>query len=240
MLPSGSARWIRRRSGVDGGMAASLVLVTGASGYIGGRLVPELIDAGHRVRVLARTPAKLAGEPWLADVEVVQGDIGDGEAVAGALAGVTAAYYLVHSMGGAGDFAAHDRRAAAAFRTAADATVGLERIVYLGGLGDEDDAELSPHLSSRHEVGRELASGTAPVTELRAAVIIGSGSASFEMLRNLTDVLPVMITPVGCRPGASPSPSGTSCTGWSRPLPRPVPKGGSSRWAVPRWSPTRT
>jgi len=176
-------------------MAASLVLVTGASGYIGGRLVPELIDAGHRVRVLARTPAKLAGEPWLADVEVVQGDIGDGEAVAGALAGVTAAYYLVHSMGGAGDFAAHDRRAAAAFRTAADATVGLEQIVYLGGLGDEDDAELSPHLSSRHEVGRELASGTAPVTELRAAVIIGSGSASFEMLRNLTDVLPVMITP---------------------------------------------
>ena len=176
-------------------MAASLVLVTGASGYIGGRLVPELIDAGHRVRVLARTPAKLAGEPWLADVEVVQGDIGDGDAVAGALAGVTAAYYLVHSMGGAGDFAAHDRRAAAAFRTAADATVGLEQIVYLGGLGDEDDAELSPHLSSRHEVGRELASGTAPVTELRAAVIIGSGSASFEMLRNLTDVLPVMITP---------------------------------------------
>jgi uncharacterized protein YbjT (DUF2867 family) len=98
-------------------------------------------------------------------------------------------------MGGAADFAARDRSAAAAFRDAADRTPGLEQVVYLGGLGDDHDAELSPHLASRHEVGRVLAAGSVPVTELRAAVIVGSGSASFEMLRNLTDVLPVMITP---------------------------------------------
>jgi len=176
-------------------MSGRFVLVTGATGYIGGRLVPELLQAGHRVRVLARTPAKLAGEPWLGDVEVVRGDVADGDAVTRALTGVSTAYYLVHSMGGAGDFAANDRSAAATFRAAADASSDLEQIVYLGGLGDERDAELSPHLTSRHEVGRELAAGTVPVTELRAAVIIGSGSASFEMLRNLTDVLPVMITP---------------------------------------------
>jgi uncharacterized protein YbjT (DUF2867 family) len=173
----------------------ALVLVTGATGYIGGRLVPELLAAGYRVRVLARTPAKLAGEPWRSDVEVVGGDAGDEEAVAGALAGASAAYYLVHSMGGADDFAHRDRAAAAAFRAAADRTAGLEQIVYLGGLGDPRQADLSPHLASRHEVGRVLAAGAVPVTELRAAVIIGSGSASFEMLRNLTDVLPVMITP---------------------------------------------
>ena len=177
------------------GVTSSLVLVTGAPGDIGGRLVPELLTAGYRVRVLARTPAKLAGEPWLDQVEVQQGDAGDGDAVARALEGATAAYYLVHSMGGAADFAARDRAAAAAFRDAADRTPGLEQIVYLGGLGDDHDAELSPHLASRHEVGRVLAAGRVPVTELRAAVIIGSGSASFEMLRNLTDVLPVMITP---------------------------------------------
>jgi uncharacterized protein YbjT (DUF2867 family) len=176
-------------------MTSPLVLVTGATGYIGGRLVPELLDAGYRVRVLARTPAKLSGEPWHADVEIEQGDVADGEAVARAMAGTIAAYYLVHSMGAAADFAARDREAAATFRDAADHTPGLEQIVYLGGLGDEHDAALSPHLASRHEVGRVLAAGSVAVTELRAAVIIGSGSASFEMLRNLTDVLPVMITP---------------------------------------------
>lgn len=176
-------------------MADPLVLVTGATGYIGGRLVPELLAEGYRVRCLVRSPDKLAGVAWLHDVEVVVGDIGDGGSVAAALTGVSAAYYLVHSMGGAHDFAEHDRRAAATFRDAASATEGLEQIVYLGGLGDEHDTALSPHLSSRHEVGRVLAAGRVPVTELRAAVIIGSGSASFEMLRNLTDVLPVMITP---------------------------------------------
>jgi uncharacterized protein YbjT (DUF2867 family)/uncharacterized protein YndB with AHSA1/START domain len=147
------------------------------------------------VRVLARTPDKLAGEPWTLEVDVVQGDVGDEASVTRAMEGATAAYYLVHSMGGVADFAGRDRAAATAFRTAADRTPTLEQIVYLGGLGDEHDAALSPHLSSRHEVGQVLAEGSVPVTELRAAVIIGSGSASFEMLRNLTDVLPVMITP---------------------------------------------
>ncbi|MBI2710326.1 MAG: SDR family oxidoreductase [Actinobacteria bacterium] len=170
------------------------VLVTGATGYIGGRLVPELLGAGHRVRALARTPAKLDDEPWRAGVEVVRGDVADTRGVEEAMAGCDAAYFLVHSMGGPADFAAADRRAACAFRDAAAAT-GLRRIVYLGGLGRDDDPQLSAHLRSRHEVGRLLAEGPVPVTELRAAVIIGSGSASFEMLRYLVEVLPVMVTP---------------------------------------------
>jgi len=170
------------------------ILVTGATGYIGGRLVPELLDAGHRVRCLARTPNKLDDEAWRDRVKVVKGDLSDSESVVGAMQGVDAAYFLVHSMGGSGDFAAKDREAAATFRDAASkADVG--RIVYLGGLGDDDDPDLSPHLASRHEVGRVLAEGTVPVTELRAAVIIGSGSASFEMLRSLVEVLPAMVTP---------------------------------------------
>jgi uncharacterized protein YbjT (DUF2867 family) len=170
------------------------ILVTGATGYIGGRLVPELVAAGHEVRCLARTPAKLDDAPWRADVEVVEGDLGDGASVRSGMEGVDAAYFLVHSMGGADDFADEDRRNAATFRDAA-ADAGVGQIVYLGGLGRDDDPDLSPHLSSRHEVGRVLADGPVPVTELRAAVIIGSGSASFEMLRSLVDVLPAMVTP---------------------------------------------
>lgn len=176
-------------------MPSDCVLVTGATGYIGGRLVPELLAAGYRVRCLVRSPTKLTGEAWLDQVEVVEGSLTEPEAVRRALAGTVAAYYLVHSMGGSADFASQDRAVAQTFREAADDTAGLEQIVYLGGLGDEGDAHLSHHLRSRHEVGRVLAEGRVPVTELRAAVIIGSGSASFEMLRNLTDVLPVMITP---------------------------------------------
>ena len=175
-------------------MTVSNVLVTGATGYIGGRLVPVLLEAGHGVRCLVRTPSKLGGVAWADDVTVVQGDIGDESAVREAMEGCDAAYFLVHSMGGDDDFAARDRDHARVFAAAAAATPTMERIVYLGGLGDDDD-ELSPHLASRHEVGRVLAAGRVPVTELRAAVIIGSGSASFEMLRNLVEVLPVMVTP---------------------------------------------
>ncbi len=170
------------------------ILVTGATGYIGGRLVPALLDAGHRVRCLVRTPAKLAGLEWADLVTVVEGDIGDDDAVEQAMAGCDAAYFLVHSMGGDDDFAAQDRNHAAVFADVAGRTETMRQIVYLGGLGDDAD-DLSLHLSSRHEVGRVLASGSVPVTELRAAVIIGSGSASFEMLRNLVEVLPVMVTP---------------------------------------------
>ena len=168
------------------------VLVTGATGYIGGRLVPRLLEAGHDVRCVVRDPGKLENDPWRDRVEVVPGDILDPASLDAALDGCDVGYYLVHSMDGAAEFADRDRTGATNFRDAAD-RVGLKRMVYLGGMGSGDD--LSEHLSSRHEVGRVLASGTTPVTELRAAVIIGSGSASFEMLRYLTEVLPVMITP---------------------------------------------
>jgi uncharacterized protein YbjT (DUF2867 family) len=167
------------------------VLVTGASGYIGGRLVGELVERGYRVRCLARTPAKLGAAPWSDQVEVVQGDItGD---LDDAMRDVAAVYYLVHTIGKGGDWVQRELDAAANVRDAAG-RVGVHRIVYLGGLGD-DDTELSEHLWSRHEVGRILAEGPTPVTELRAAIIIGSGSASFEMLRYLVEVLPVMVTP---------------------------------------------
>ncbi|MFP4312360.1 MAG: SDR family NAD(P)-dependent oxidoreductase, partial [Nitriliruptoraceae bacterium] len=175
------------------------VLVTGATGYIGGRLVPELLARGHEVVCAARTPAKLEARRWREEVEVARVDVLDRASLDAAMAGVQAAYHLVHSMDGEGSFAARDRQAAANVRDAA-AAAGLERIVYLGGLGRADD-ELSAHLRSRQEVGQVLAAGPVPVTELRAAIIIGSGSASFEMLRHLVEVLPVMTTPrwVGTR-----------------------------------------
>ena len=168
------------------------VLVTGATGYIGGRLVPRLLEAGHQVRCLVRDPAKLDQDPWRDRVEVVRGDILEPATLDEALAGCDVAYYLVHSMDGVGSFAARDRSGAENFRKAAERN-GVKRVVYLGGMGS--GTELSEHLSSRHEVGRILADGSIPVTELRAAVIIGSGSVSFEMLRYLTEVLPVMVTP---------------------------------------------
>ncbi len=170
------------------------ILVTGATGYIGGRLVPELLDAGHDVRCLVRSPAKLDDETWRDRVEIVKGDLSDADSLLPALEGIDSAYYLVHSMGGSADFVAQDREAAAAFRDAA-AKAGVRRLVYLGGLGRDDDPKLSIHLKSRHEVGRVLAEGPVPVTELRAAIIIGSGSASFEMLRSLVEILPVMVAP---------------------------------------------
>jgi len=176
------------------GQKTSRVLVTGATGYIGGRLVPELLAAGYPVRCLVRTPAKIGDEWWSEQVEVVKGDVTDEASIRAAMEGVDAAYYLVHSMGGSTDFSAEDRDAATKFRDAA-ADAGLRRIVYLGGLGADDDPKLSPHLRSRHEVGRVLADGAVPVTELRAALVIGSGSASFEMLRYLVEILPAMITP---------------------------------------------
>lgn len=170
-----------------------LVLVMGATGYIGGRLVGELLDAGYRVRCLARTPAKLESAAWRDEVEVVQGDV-EGD-LTHAADGVRAIYYLVHSIGEGDDWTKREAGAAANVRDAA-AAAGVDRIVYLGGLGaGDEEVDLSPHLRSRHRVGEVLADGPVPVTELRAAVIIGSGSASFEMLRYLVEVLPVMVTP---------------------------------------------
>ena len=170
------------------------VLVAGATGYIGRRLVAELVVGGRHVRCLARTPDKLDAEPWRSQVEVVTGDVLDPDSLVAAVRDVDAAYYLVHSIGSQSDWQTRDRTAAENFRDAS-AAAGLEQIVYLGGLGDNAGGALSPHLASRHEVGRVLASGPVPLTELRAAVVIGSGSASFEMLRHLVEVLPVMTTP---------------------------------------------
>ncbi|MGY0021696.1 SDR family oxidoreductase [Streptomyces sp. cg35] len=171
-------------------------LVTGASGYIGGRLVPELLAAGHRVRCLARTPDKLRDHPWAKDTEIVRGDVTDAASLADALAGVDVAYYLVHSLGTGDDFERTDREAARIFGEQAR-RAGVGRIVYLGGLtpAGVPEHELSPHLRSRAEVGHILLASGVPTTVLRAAVIIGSGSASFEMLRYLTERLPVMVTP---------------------------------------------
>ncbi len=173
-----------------------VVLVTGATGYVGGRLVPRLLEAGYAVRCLARAPEKLRDRPWSGDprVELRRGTLEDEAGLTEALRGCQAAYYLVHSMVSAGqEYADEDRRLASRFATAA-ASAGLPRIVYLGGLGELGDG-LSEHLASRREVERVLASGPTPVTVLRAAMIIGSGSASFEILRYLVERLPVMVTP---------------------------------------------
>jgi uncharacterized protein YbjT (DUF2867 family) len=169
------------------------VLVTGATGYIGGRLVPRLLDSGYEVRCMTRDPSRLDTAPWRDRVEVVAADALDHWTVAPALEGCDAAFYLIHSMGGAWDFAEADRRAAENFADVA-AAAGIKRIVYLGSLGTPG-SDLSDHLSSRHEVAEVLIRGKTPVTVLRAAVIIGSGSMSFEMIRHLTEILPIMARP---------------------------------------------
>jgi uncharacterized protein YbjT (DUF2867 family) len=171
-------------------------LVTGATGYIGGRLVPELLAAGHRVRCLARSPGKLRDHPWAGEAEVVRGDVTDPDSTAAAMRDTDVAYYLVHALGTGDGFEDTDRRAARLFGERARAA-GVRRIVYLGGLtpAGVPERDLSPHLRSRAEVGRILLDSGVPATVLRAAVIIGSGSASFEMLRYLTERLPVMVTP---------------------------------------------
>jgi uncharacterized protein YbjT (DUF2867 family) len=170
-----------------------LILVTGATGYVGGRLVPRLLAAGYRVRCLARDPARLQGRPWIAQVEVVAGDVLNPDSLAAALHGVWVVYYLVHSLGGGSDFSERDLAAARNCAQAAQAA-GVQRIIYLGGLGDSA-SDLSPHLRSRHDTGDALREAGVPVTEFRAAVIVGSGSLSFEMIRYLTERLPAMICP---------------------------------------------
>jgi len=163
------------------------VLLTGTTGYVGSQLLPELVAAGHDVQGLARNPAKVVG----ADAPILKGDVLSGEGLDEALAGVDVAYYLVHSMVGGGDFAARDRQAARNF-AAATKRQGVRRIVYLGGLGDGDD---SAHLNSRHETADLLADGAPEFVYARAAVVVGSGSASFVMLQDLVKRLPAMVCP---------------------------------------------
>lgn len=168
------------------------VLVTGATGYVGGRLVPKLLERGHDVRVIVRDHHRLDDVPWRDSVDIVQGDLVDQAAVARAVEGREVVYYLVHSMSSAGDFEKIERQVATTMAREAR-TAGVKRIVYLGGLHPE--GPLSRHLGSRKEVGDILLSSGVPTIALQAGVIIGSGSASFEMIRHLTEVLPYMPAP---------------------------------------------
>ena len=169
-----------------------LILIAGATGYVGGELLKAVLAEGYPVRCLARRPDVLRAK-GLAGLEVVAGDVLDGASVHAAMAGVDTAYYLVHSMGSTQSFEEQDRTAAQNFANAARGA-GVKRIIYLGGLGHNAD-QLSAHLRSRHEVGEILKSTGVPVIEFRASVVIGSGSLSFEMIRALVERLPVMIAP---------------------------------------------
>ncbi|WP_188509056.1 SDR family oxidoreductase [Conyzicola nivalis] len=171
---------------------AKRVLVTGASGYVGGRLVPRLLDAGYDVRVAVRNPQRLRDYPWADRVEIVKADLTVAGEVTAAVEGVDVLYYLVHAMGAGGDFEKSESLAATTVATAAK-NAGVSRIVYLGGL--HPDGPLSPHLRSRAEVGRILLDSGVPTAALQAGTVIGSGSASFEMIRHLTEVLPYMPAP---------------------------------------------
>jgi uncharacterized protein YbjT (DUF2867 family) len=168
------------------------IFIAGASGYVGSRLVPRLLEKKYPVRCLARNPEKLKGRSWKG-VEIVQGDVLKPGTLLPLLQGIDIAYYLVHAMGNSEDFSEKDAVSARNFARAA-AEAGVQRIIYLGGLGDEEQ-NLSEHLKSRQEVGAILGETGIPVTELRASIIIGSGSASFEIIRDLVKKLPLMITP---------------------------------------------
>ncbi len=169
------------------------VVVTGATGYIGGRLVPRLIEAGYPVRVIARDPSRLEGRDWHDQVEIFQGDALKPETLKPALEGASAAYYLIHSMMGGSDFHERDKKAARRFSGEAK-RAGVERLIYLGGLGDPD-AELSAHLRSRQDTGTYLRESGVTVIEFRAGIVVGAGSISFEMIRYLTERVPIMIAP---------------------------------------------
>jgi uncharacterized protein YbjT (DUF2867 family) len=182
---------LHSRQGHDG--KPPLCLVTGANGYIGGRLVPELLAMGYRVRVLARNSSRVAQHIWADQVEIVDGDATNTDVLSKALAGVDVAYYLIHSLMLKADFEADEIKTAKIFSQVAKEQ-DVKRIIYLGGIIN-DDHDLSAHMSARSGTGEVLRNSGVPTIELRAGVVIGSGSASFEMLRNLTERLPFMVTP---------------------------------------------
>ena len=169
-------------------------LVTGATGYIGGNLVPALLGRGHTVRALARTPSKLDDAEWRDRIEVAKGDLGDADSLVAAFEGVDVVYYLVHSMGTSTDFEREEARSADNVVTAAK-KAGVARIVYLSGLHPPNAAELSRHLRSRTKVGETLIASGIESIVLQAGIVVGAGSASYEMIRHLTDRLPVMTAP---------------------------------------------
>jgi uncharacterized protein YbjT (DUF2867 family) len=170
-----------------------LILLTGGSGYVGGRLIPLLEKQGVKLRCLARNPEKMQSgvQPG---TELVQGDVLDSASLDRALQCVHTAYYLVHLMSGSKDFEKEDRQAALNFAQTAK-KAGVQRIIYLGGLGDDSDTTLSPHLRSRHEVGKILRESGVETIEFRASLVIGTGSLSFDLVKSLTDRLPVMLCP---------------------------------------------
>ncbi|MEO6811861.1 MAG: NAD(P)H-binding protein [Isosphaeraceae bacterium] len=172
---------------------APVVLLTGASGYVGGRLMPMLEEQPIVLRCLARSPEKL--RPLVnKSIQIVQGDVLDASTLDEAMQGVHTAYYLVHLMSGSKDFEKEDRQAALNFAEAAK-KAGVRRIIYLGGLGDDNDPKLSPHLRSRHEVGQILRESGVETIEFQASLVIGTGSLSFDLVKSLTDRLPVMLCP---------------------------------------------
>ena len=178
-----------------------LIMLTGATGYVGGRLLQMLEQHGYRVRCMARRPENLVPRVG-PSTQVVKGDVLDLVSLQSALKGVSVAYYLVHSMSSEGSFEENDRKAAHNFGNIAKAA-GVERIIYLGGLGNDDD-DLSPHLRSRQEVGKILRQSGVPLLEFRASIVIGSGSLSFQLIRSLVERLPIMITPKWVQVSAQP------------------------------------
>jgi uncharacterized protein YbjT (DUF2867 family) len=183
-------------------MAEQLVLVTGATGYIAGGLIPRLLALGYRVRCLARSPNRLLARSWYPEVEVYQGDVMQPASLARALQGIHTAYYLIHNMASGPGYTAREQDGARNFAEAAG-QAGLEHIIYLGGLADPL-AEIAAHMRSRIETGETLRQGKVPVTEFRAGIIVGPGSISFEMIRFMTELMPVIFGPLWLRNRAQP------------------------------------